>query len=71
MKPLAEALQHAVNIYQFPEASEVIAILELGLNQAMAGEIDDRRRRSTPWPDEIHGVMAKYGYKTGKLEPLR
>jgi len=28
-----------VNIYQFPEASEVIAILELGLNQAIAGEI--------------------------------
>ena len=39
MKPLAEALPHAVNIYQFPEASEVIAILELGLNRAIAGEI--------------------------------
>ena len=39
MKPLAEALQHAVSIYQFPEASEVIAVLELGLNQAVAGEI--------------------------------
>ncbi len=33
MKPLAEALPNAVNIYQFPEASEVIAILELGLNR--------------------------------------
>ena len=67
MKPLAEALPHAVNIYQFPEASEVIAILELGLNRA-----DRRRDRrpsppSTAWPTQIHAVMAKYGYKTGKL----
>ena len=37
MKPLADSLPHAVNVYQFPEASEVIAILELGLNQAVAG----------------------------------
>jgi multiple sugar transport system substrate-binding protein len=37
MEPMAEALKRAVNIYQFPEASEVIAILELGLNRAIAG----------------------------------
>ena len=36
MKPLADSLQHAVSVYQFPESSEVIAILELGLNQAVA-----------------------------------
>ena len=58
--PLDEAagrrrLPHAVNIYQFPEASEVIAILELGLNRAIAGEITSvarpqrhGRTRSTP-----------------------
>ena len=38
MKPIADSLPHAVNIYEFPEASEVIPILELGLNQAVAGE---------------------------------
>ena len=40
---MADSLPHAVNIYQFPEASEVIAILELGLNQAVAGETTQRR----------------------------
>ena len=70
MKPLAEALKHAVNIYQFPEASEVIAIIELGLNRAIAGEITSTQALNG-MSDEIHTVMAKYGYKTGKLEPLR
>jgi len=70
MKPLAASLPHAVNIYQFPEASEVIAILELGLNQAIAGEITSTAALNG-MADGIHAVMAKYGYNTGKLEPLR
>jgi multiple sugar transport system substrate-binding protein len=70
MKPLAEALKHAVNIYQFPEASEVIAILELGLNQAIAGETTSTQALNS-MADQIHAVMAKYGYNTGKLEPLK
>jgi multiple sugar transport system substrate-binding protein len=70
MKPLAQALPHAVNIYQFPEASEVIAVLELGLNRAIAGEIGTAQALNG-MSDEIHGIMTKYGYKTGKLEPLR
>jgi multiple sugar transport system substrate-binding protein len=70
MKPLAASLPHAVNIYQFPEASEVIAILELGLNQAIAGETTSTAALNG-MADGIHAVMAKYGYKTGKLEPLR
>lgn len=70
MKPLAEALTHSVNPYQFPEASEVIAILELGLNQAIAGEITSAQALNS-MADQAHAVMAKYGYTTGKLEPLR
>jgi multiple sugar transport system substrate-binding protein len=70
MKPLAEALKHSVNIYQFPEASEVIAVLELGLNRAVAGEITSVQALNG-MADEIHTIMAKYGYKTAKLEPLR
>ena len=70
MKPLAATLPKAVNIYQFPQSSEVIAILELGLNRAVAGEIG-------PVPalngmaEQIYAVMAKYNYNTSKLEPLR
>ncbi|WP_119389687.1 extracellular solute-binding protein [Taklimakanibacter lacteus] len=70
MKPLAEALPHAVNVYQFPEASEVIAVLELGLNRAIAGEITAVDALNG-MADEIHAVMEKYKYKTAQLEPLR
>lgn len=70
MKPLGEALKNAVNIYQFPEASEVIAILELGLNRAIAGEITSVAALNG-MANEIHDVMAKYNYRTGKLEPLK
>lgn len=70
MKPMAESLKHAVNIYQFPEASEVIAILELGLNRAIAGETTSVAALNA-MTDEIHAVMAKYNYKTGKGAPLK
>ncbi len=70
MKPLAESLKYAVNPYQFPEASEVIAILELGLNRAIAGELTSVVALNG-MAAEINTVMSKYGYATGKLEPLK
>jgi multiple sugar transport system substrate-binding protein len=47
----------------------VIASLELGLNRAVAGEITSAQALNT-MSDEIHTVMAKYSYNTGKLRPL-
>jgi multiple sugar transport system substrate-binding protein len=70
MKPLAEALPHAVNIYQFPEASEVIAVLEVGLNRAIAGEITSVDALNS-MSDDIDKIMAGHSYKTGKLPPLQ
>jgi len=70
MKPLAAALPHAINIYQFPQASEVTAILDLGLNRAVAGEITVADALNS-MSEQIYGVMGKYDYKTGKLPPLR
>ena len=70
MKPLAAALPHAINPYAFPEASEVIAVLELGLNRAIAGEITSVDALNS-MSDEIHAVMEKYKYKTGELPPLK
>ncbi len=70
MKPLASALPHAVNPYAFPEASEVIAVLELGLNRAIAGEISSVDALNS-MSDDIHAVMEKYKYKTGELPPLK
>jgi multiple sugar transport system substrate-binding protein len=69
MKPLAEALPHAVNIYQFPQASEVTAILDLGLNRAVAGEVTSVDALNS-MAEQIYAVMAKYNYHTGKLPPL-
>jgi multiple sugar transport system substrate-binding protein len=70
MKPLADSLPHAVNLYQFPEASEVISILELGLNQAIAGNTGAAQALNG-MADQIYGVMTKYSYNTAKLQPLR
>lgn len=69
MKPLDAALKHAVNIYQFPEASEVIAVLELGLNRAIGGEITSVDALNG-MAQEIEAIMSKYNYKTGTLAPL-
>lgn len=70
MKPLAEALPHAVNIYQFPEANDVIAVLEIGLNRAVADEISSVDALNG-MSAEIHKIMEKYSYKTGGLQPLK
>jgi multiple sugar transport system substrate-binding protein len=70
MKPLGDSLPHALNTFQFPEASEVIPILELGLNQAIAGNTTVVAALND-MADQIHGVMSKYKYNTGKLPPLK
>ncbi|MBU2532032.1 MAG: extracellular solute-binding protein [Alphaproteobacteria bacterium] len=69
MKPLAAALPHAVNPFAFPEASEVISVLELGLNRSIAGEISSVDALNS-MSDEIEAIMAKHAYKTGKGAPL-
>lgn len=69
MKPMADGLPLAVNIFNFPEAAEVIAHLELGLNRAIAGEITSVAALNG-MAEEIHKVMAEKGYRTGKSTPL-
>ena len=70
MKAIAESLPHAVSTMNFPEASEVIPILELGLNQAIAGETNSVAALNS-MADQIHAVMAKYKYNTGVLPKLK
>ncbi len=70
MKALSDSLPHAVNIFQFPQSAEVIAILDVGLNRAVAGEITAVDALNG-MAGQIHDVMAKYGYKTGTLPPLK
>ncbi|HUN42439.1 MAG TPA: extracellular solute-binding protein [Acetobacteraceae bacterium] len=66
MKAMAEALPHAVNIYYFPQASEVTGILDVGLNRAVAGEITAVAALNS-MADQIYHVMASNGYRTGVL----
>jgi multiple sugar transport system substrate-binding protein len=70
MKPMSDGLPLAVNIFNFPEAAEVIAHLELGLNRAIAGEITTVAALNG-MAEEIHKVMGAKGYKTGKIDALR
>ena len=69
MKAIAESLPHAVSTMNFPEAGEVIPILELGLNQAIAGETTSVAALNG-MAGQIHAVMAKYNYNTGTLPKL-
>ena len=69
MKAIADSLPHAVSTMNFPEAGEVIPILELGLNQAIAGDIASVAALNS-MADQIHAVMAKYNYNTGTLPKL-
>jgi multiple sugar transport system substrate-binding protein len=69
MKAVGDSLPHAVSTMNFPEASEVIPILELGLNQAIAGETKSVAALNG-MAEQIHAVMAKYNYNTGKLPNL-
>ena len=69
MPAMAEASKLAVNIYTFPEAGEVIPILELELNRAIAGETSTSQALNS-MADQVHEVMSRNGYKTGKLAAL-
>lgn len=69
MKAVGSSLPHAVSTMNFPEASEVIPILELGLNQAIAGETTSVAALNG-MAEQIHAVMAKYKYNTGTLPKL-
>src|SRR6185437_6042371 len=70
MKPLAAALPHAITPYAFPEASEVISVLELGLNRAIVGEISSADALNS-MSDDIYKVMEKYKYKTAEGPALK
>jgi multiple sugar transport system substrate-binding protein len=69
MKVMAQSLPHAVSPLNFPEASEVIPVLELGLNRAIGGETTTVAALND-MAEQVYAVMAKYGYSTGKLPKL-
>jgi multiple sugar transport system substrate-binding protein len=69
MPALAAALPYARLTFTIPEASEILAITELRLNQAIAGEMSAAKALNT-MAAEIEVVMKKSGYKAPRLPDL-
>jgi multiple sugar transport system substrate-binding protein len=69
MRPLAENFAYARVWWDVPEGSELTAILELRVNQAITGELSPAAALNLA-ADEMHAIMSQAGYKTGQLEDL-
>lgn len=70
MKAMAVASPMAKQMWTIPEGSEIVAVLEVGLNRAVAGEISVNEALNSMAAD-IHKIVSGAGYKTGTLPPLQ
>jgi multiple sugar transport system substrate-binding protein len=57
-------------MYTIPEGPQIVSILELRLNQAVIGEKSTSEALNT-MAAEIHDLVSKAGYRTGRLPELR
>ena len=69
MPALAQALPKARLTFVIPEAAEILAVTELGFNQAIAGDLTPAKALNK-MADEIAPIMKKAGYKAPSLPPL-
>ncbi|WP_159716133.1 extracellular solute-binding protein [Geminicoccus flavidas] len=69
MGALAKALPTAQLTFVIPESAEILAITELGFNQAISGEVPPARALNR-MAEEIAAVMTKAGYDAPRLDPL-
>ena len=69
MKPLADALVYARQMWTVPEGAQIVGVLDLRLNQAVIGEMGAAAALNK-MAEEIHAIMQKAGYKTGRLPDL-
>ena len=69
-RAVAESTPNAKMMYTVPEGPQIVSILELRLNQAMIGEKTSVDALNT-MAAEIHDLMQKAGYKTGRLPDLK
>jgi multiple sugar transport system substrate-binding protein len=67
---MAESTPNAKMMYTVPEGPQIVSVLELRLNQALIGEKSSADALNT-MATEIHEIMQKAGYKTGKLPDLK
>ncbi len=69
MKTMVEALPMARQMTTVPEGAAIISVLELGLNQVVAGELTVPKALNSMSAD-IEKIMSEAGYKTGRLPDL-
>jgi multiple sugar transport system substrate-binding protein len=69
MKPMAESLPLARQMWTVPEGAELDAVIELKVNQAITGELTTAAALNAA-AAEIHKIMQRAGYKTGQLADL-
>ncbi|MBI3514199.1 MAG: extracellular solute-binding protein [Proteobacteria bacterium] len=69
MKPLADGLVYARQMWTVPEGAQIVGVLDLRLNQAVTGDLAAAAALNK-MSEEIHAIMQKAGYKTGRLPDL-
>ena len=69
MKAMADSSPFTRQMWTVPEGSQIGDVLELRLNQAVIGELTTAKALNMI-ADEAHAIMARGGYKTGKITPL-
>jgi multiple sugar transport system substrate-binding protein len=69
-RAMAESTPNAKMMYTVPEGPQIVSVLELRLNQALIGEKTSAEGLNA-MAAEIHDIMQKAGYKTGRLPDLR
>jgi multiple sugar transport system substrate-binding protein len=69
MRPLADALGFARQMWTVPEGAQIVGVLDLRLNQAVTGELAAAPALNK-MAEEIHAIMQKAGYRTGRLPDL-
>ncbi|MCR8723734.1 extracellular solute-binding protein [Frigidibacter sp. ROC022] len=69
MITMRKALPTARRMWTIPEGAEIVAVTEVGLNRAVAGEISAVEALNS-MAAEIEKIMRDAGYKTGRLPDL-
>ena len=69
MKALGEGLKYSRQMWTVQEGAQLTAVFDLRLNQAVTGELTSTGALNTI-AGEIHDIMQKGGYKTGRLPDL-
>lgn len=69
MPVMRDALPTARRMWTIPEGAEIVAVTEVGLNRAVAGEIGPVEALNS-MAVEIERIMKDAGYETGRLPDL-